>query len=65
MSAEISQLRARCDRLFNALIYAHDAIVKLADHSDIEAVEAEGLDVQDCRDMMELAIEDAGGEVPE
>lgn len=47
--------------LINALTYAQDAIVKLADHCDMESVQAEGLDVQDCRDCVEIAIERAGG----
>lgn len=49
--------------LLNAAIYAYDAIVKMADHCDVEAVEEIGLDVQDCRDQLGIAIEQAGGEV--
>ena len=49
--------------LLNALQYARDGIVKMADHCDMEAVEETGLDVQDCRDCVELAIERAGGVV--
>lgn len=47
--------------LLNALQYALDGIVKMADHCDMEAVEDTGLDVQDCRDCVEIAIERAGG----
>ncbi len=47
--------------LINALKYAADGIAKMAEHVDMEAVEAEGLDVQDCRDCVEFAIERAGG----
>jgi hypothetical protein len=49
--------------MLNALQYARDGIVKMADHCDMEAVEGTGLDVQDCRDQVEFAIERAGGEV--
>jgi hypothetical protein len=51
--------------LLNAALYAYDAVVKMADHCDIEAVEELGLDVQDCIDQLGFAIEQAGGEVPE
>tara|TARA_B110001469_G_scaffold118199_1_gene124746 strand:- start:199 stop:699 length:501 start_codon:yes stop_codon:yes gene_type:complete len=47
--------------LINALKYAEDGIAKMAEHCDMEAVEAMGLDVQDCRDCVGFAIERAGG----
>lgn len=49
--------------LINALAYAHDAIVKMADHCDHDAVAETGLDVQDCRDCVEIALEKAGFEL--
>lgn len=49
--------------LVAALQYAEHAIAKIAEHCDLAAVEELGLDVQDCRDCVGLAIERAGGEV--
>jgi hypothetical protein len=49
--------------LINAAEYAYDAIVKMAECCDLEAVAELGLDVQDCRDQLGFAIERAGGEV--
>jgi len=57
--AESEQVAA----LVNALAYAHDAIVKMADHCDHDAVAETGLDVQDCRDCVEIALERAGFEL--
>jgi hypothetical protein len=47
--------------LLNALDYALDGIVKMAECCDIDAVEQTGLDVQDCRDCIEIAIERVRG----
>lgn len=58
---DLEKEAANVPALINALKYAADGIAKMAEHVDMEAVEAEGLDVQDCRDCVEFAIERAGG----
>lgn len=62
-SEEARKMELESAQLLNALQYAYDAIDKMADHCDMEAVEELGLDVQDCRDCVSFAIERAGGEV--
>lgn len=61
----MSEIELKLERALNALQYVHEAIVTMADHCDIEAVQEAGIDVQDCRDVTETVLIANGRELPE